>query len=149
MRESKTRFSAAQAANIAGLPYHQIDRWDRSGLLEPSIAKSNGHDGLRLYGLLDVVTLRALGQLQSAGLRGEALRSVVAALQGYQSEISGKYLLGAVDCSVRIVVESKLASEIGRGSFAWTLDLGALVQQVESAAANRVQAKRGRASAIA
>lgn len=147
---SVVRFTAGQASVASGVAYHQLNRWDVSGLLKPSVETANGKDSLRIYSLADVVALRVVRQLQIEGFRVETLTSVVSAIQGRRfTDDCDLYLIGTTGGAAKIGRVDDVNSVLLAREFSWVLDLGAIVREVSEAANNRVKATRGRASVVA
>lgn len=60
-------FRSTQVCKVVGITYRQLDYWDRSGLLGPSLQIASGSGTQRLYTFRDVVTLRLIKRLKDAG----------------------------------------------------------------------------------
>lgn len=71
-------YRAPLAAKAAGITYRQLDYWARTGLAEPSLRAATGSGSQRLYSYRDVVVLRVINRLLTAGI---TLRSVRTAVQ--------------------------------------------------------------------
>jgi DNA-binding transcriptional MerR regulator len=71
MTESQTDitlgFRSPQVCAVVGITYRQLDYWDRSGLLGPSLREASGSGTQRLYTFQDIVTLRVIKRLKDAG----------------------------------------------------------------------------------
>ncbi len=60
-------FRSPQVCAIVGITYRQLDYWDRTGLLGPSMQTATGSGTQRLYTFQDIVTLRVIKRLKDAG----------------------------------------------------------------------------------
>jgi DNA-binding transcriptional MerR regulator len=60
-------FRSPQVCAVVGVTYRQLDYWDRTGLLEPSMREASGSGTQRLYSFQDIVTLRVIKRLKDAG----------------------------------------------------------------------------------
>ncbi len=60
-------FRSPQVCTIVGITYRQLDYWDRTGLLGPSMQAASGSGTQRLYNFQDIVTLRVVKRLKDAG----------------------------------------------------------------------------------
>jgi DNA-binding transcriptional MerR regulator len=60
-------FRSPQVCAVVGITYRQLDYWDRSGLLGPSLRVASGSGTQRLYTFQDIVTLRVIKRLKDAG----------------------------------------------------------------------------------
>ena len=65
--ETSSGFRSPQVCKVVGITYRQLDYWDRSGLLGPSMQVAAGSGTQRLYTFQDVVTLRVIKRLKDAG----------------------------------------------------------------------------------
>ena len=60
-------FRSPQVCAVVGITYRQLDYWDRTGLLGPSMQVASGSGTQRLYTFQDIVTLRVIKRLKDAG----------------------------------------------------------------------------------
>lgn len=60
-------FRSPQVCAVVGISYRQLDYWDRTGLLGPSMQEAAGSGTQRLYSFQDIVTLRVVKRLKDAG----------------------------------------------------------------------------------
>ncbi|MGH9299096.1 MAG: MerR family transcriptional regulator, partial [Acidimicrobiales bacterium] len=74
---SREGFRGPQVCKIVGITYRQLDHWDRTGLLSPSLASAKGSGTQRLYSYRDVVELRIIKQLLDAGVTLQRARKAV------------------------------------------------------------------------
>jgi len=65
--DSKLGYRSPQVCKVVGVTYRQLDYWDRSGLLGPSMQVASGSGTQRLYTFQDIVTLRVIKRLKDAG----------------------------------------------------------------------------------
>lgn len=76
-----TGLRAPEAAARAGVSYRQLDYWDRTGLLSPSVTASSGSGSQRLYGDADVRVLTLIRRLLDAGCSVAGVRGILAGLR--------------------------------------------------------------------
>jgi len=85
MNQSNTEpnlgFRSPQVCKVVGITYRQLDYWDRSGLLGPSMQVASGSGTQRLYTFQDVVTLRVIKRLKDAGTSLHKIRSAFEQLE--------------------------------------------------------------------
>jgi DNA-binding transcriptional MerR regulator/predicted RNase H-like HicB family nuclease len=67
-------FSAEVARRAVGITYRQLDYWDKTGLLRPSIKQARGKGSRRVYSFEDLVELRVIGNLLALGVSLAAVR---------------------------------------------------------------------------
>jgi DNA-binding transcriptional MerR regulator/predicted RNase H-like HicB family nuclease len=67
-------FSAEVARRTVGITYRQLDYWDKTGLVRPSIKQARGKGSRRVYSFEDLVELRVIAQLLGIGVPLVAVR---------------------------------------------------------------------------
>jgi len=67
-------FSADVARRVVGITYRQLDYWDKTGLLRPSIKQAGGKGSRRVYSFEDLVELRVIAKLRTVGVSLPAVR---------------------------------------------------------------------------
>jgi DNA-binding transcriptional MerR regulator len=80
-RDTTSGFRSPQVCKVVGITYRQLDYWDRSGLLGPSMQVASGSGTQRLYTFQDVVTLRVIKRLKDAGTSLHKIRSAFEQLE--------------------------------------------------------------------
>lgn len=91
-------FRGPQVCSIVGISYRQLDHWDRTGLLSPSLVRAKGSGTQRLYSYRDVVALRIIKQLLDAGVTLQRARRAIEFLRFYGEDLStASLVLGAAD----------------------------------------------------
>jgi DNA-binding transcriptional MerR regulator len=74
-KDTNLGFRSPQVCKIVGITYRQLDYWDRTGLLGPSLQEATGSGTQRLYTFQDIVTLRVVKRLKDAGTSLHKIRS--------------------------------------------------------------------------
>jgi DNA-binding transcriptional MerR regulator len=64
----KDGFTAGEVIRIVGISYWQLDHWDRSGFIKPSLEGASGKGSERQYNFLDLVQLRVAKMLRDSGV---------------------------------------------------------------------------------
>jgi len=82
-------FTTAQVKQLTGLTTRQLNYYDKTGLLRPSIQRASGKGTIRYYSFRDVVALRMIAALREKG--GASLQAVRAAVN-YLQTVEGKAL---------------------------------------------------------
>ena len=105
---------------IVGITYRQLDYWARTNLVGPSIATAAGSGSVRLYSFQDMVVLRIVKRLLTAGVSLVNIRTAVAALRNRGiTDLTGLTLIsdgvGIYECTTASDVVDLLAG--GQGVF--------------------------------
>jgi len=58
-------FGTSIASKISGLSIRQLDYYDRTGLVKPSVKPAEGYGSRRLYSFKDIVELKTVGALRN------------------------------------------------------------------------------------
>ena len=74
-------FRGPQVCGIVGISYRQLDYWDRTDLISPSLAKATGSGSQRLYSYGDLVELKVIKQLLDAGVNLRQARRAIECLR--------------------------------------------------------------------
>lgn len=74
-------YRSPQVCKVVGITYRQLDYWDRSDLLGPSLQVASGSGTQRLYTFRDIVTLRVIKRLKDAGTSLHKIRSAFEQLE--------------------------------------------------------------------
>ena len=73
----KRLFSPKEVAALVGISYRQIQYWDSSGFIRPSVRRRGR---FRAYSFSDLILLRVARDLRARGLSIQRLRRVIASL---------------------------------------------------------------------
>ena len=83
----KTGFGADAARRIAGISYRQLDYWDKTALVRPSVQHARGKGSRRVYAFEDLVELRVVARLLAAGISLPAVRKAVRYLREHFADV--------------------------------------------------------------
>ncbi|QGF24723.1 MerR family transcriptional regulator [Raineyella fluvialis] len=70
-------FRGPVAAKAADITYRQLDYWARIGLVIPGVRDANGSGSARLYSFRDILMLKVIKRLLSAGVSLQQIRTAV------------------------------------------------------------------------
>ena len=82
----ETGYRGPIACRAAGITYRQLDYWDRTGLISPSIRNAHGSGSQRLYSFRDVLVLKIVKRLLDTGVSLQQIRLAVAQLESHGVE---------------------------------------------------------------
>lgn len=86
-------YRAPAAARAAGITYRQLDYWARTAVLTPSLSDSRGSGTQRLYSFRDIVVLRVIKRLLTAGISLSSVRIAVQWMRDTDLDVAGLTLL--------------------------------------------------------
>ena len=91
---TQNSFSGAQAAQIAGITYRQLDYWARTNLIRPSAVDAKGSGSRRSYVYRDLLELKVIKNLLDAGIKLESVRDVFTYLRSHvDTEIAAAHIV--------------------------------------------------------
>lgn len=67
-------FNTKMVCDIVGITYRQVNYWDKTGIIKPSIVQASGYGSRRLYSFVDLVQFRVAKSLKDAGLSLQKIR---------------------------------------------------------------------------
>ena len=67
-------YGSRTVAALTGLTQRQIDYWDRTHIIKPSLAMASGRGTRRLYNFSDLVQFRVVAFLKEKGIRIQKIR---------------------------------------------------------------------------
>lgn len=132
-------FTAGLAARLSGVPYRTVDYWARSNFIGPSVVEAAGKGSDRQYSFRDIVALKVAGRLRQAGISLQSLRRAVQYIQKYEKlNFASEVLVGTYLVSDGCEVFAKRGRELismlrrpGQLVFAWVIDLGGVVKELQ------------------
>jgi predicted RNase H-like HicB family nuclease/DNA-binding transcriptional MerR regulator len=88
MTSVRAGFSAEIARRLTQVTYRQLDYWDRTGLVRPSVQKARGKGSRRVYAFEDLVELRVVARLLALGIKLTAVRAAARYLSANFSNVT-------------------------------------------------------------
>lgn len=142
-------FRGPQVCKIVGISYRQLDHWDRTGLLSPSLVPAKGSGTQRLYSYQDVVQLRVVKQLRDAGVSLQRARKAVEFLRDSGGDLTSASLVLGAKNSVLARDGDELLDVLGGGQGVFNVvALGGLFGDVDAAILQLSPDEEGHAGAV-
>lgn len=132
----KQGFRTSEVAKLTGLSQRQLDHWDRTGFVKPSLAPAGGRGSARFYSFRDLVRLRVAKELRAAGVSLQALRKIVDRLEdqlGLEDPLAEARLVVSGDDLLLVRSGDELVSVLkspGQGVLQIVLDLPKVVEEI-------------------
>jgi DNA-binding transcriptional MerR regulator len=80
-------FNTKTIAKILGLSMRQIDYWDRTHFIKPSVSEASGYGSVRLYSFNDLVQLKVASTLMDKGISLQKIRKAINYLKKNMPEV--------------------------------------------------------------
>lgn len=82
----ETGYRGPIACRAAGITYRQLDYWDRTGLISPTVRTAHGSGSQRLYSFRDILVLKIVKRLLDTGVSLQQIRLAVKQLETHGVE---------------------------------------------------------------
>jgi DNA-binding transcriptional MerR regulator len=79
--DPKVGYRGHSAAAAAGISYRQLDYWDSTALVQPSVRGATGSGSQRLYSFRDILVLKLVKKFLDAGVSLQQIRKAVGELR--------------------------------------------------------------------
>lgn len=132
----KIGYASKEVCSIIGLSYRQLDYWDSSGFIQPSVAKAKGTGTARMYSFMDLVCLRTAKQLRDSGISLQKIRKSVGYLRSHFPELDVPLvdLVFLTDGSTLFILTRDrgivLDTVMDQGQLAWFIPVGLFVSEL-------------------
>jgi len=80
-------FNTRTIAKILGLSIRQIDYWDRTHFVKPSVSEASGYGSVRLYSFTDLIQLKVAKTLIDKGISLQKIRKAINYLRKNMPEV--------------------------------------------------------------
>ncbi len=87
-RVIKKIYSSTEVCNIIGFTYKQLDYYDRTNFIKPSVNGAGGYGSRRMYSFNDLMKLKVIKKLMEAGISLQKLRRTKRYLDEYDNNSS-------------------------------------------------------------
>lgn len=74
-------YNAKTVCKLTGITYRQIDYWDKTHFIKPSVSEAEGTGSVRLYSFQDLVQLKVAKTLKDQGVSLQKMRKAVTWLE--------------------------------------------------------------------
>lgn len=129
-------FNTKTVAKITGLSIRQIDYWDRTHFIKPSVNEASGHGSIRLYSFNDLVQLKIAKTLLDRGVSLQKIRKAIIYLKKNMPEVKKPFLemRFLTDGETIFVItrdEKKIIDVLKSGQLVFSIALGEIVEDLK------------------
>lgn len=137
--DPRTGYRGTSAAAAAGITYRQLDYWDRTGLVQPSVRPAGGSGSQRLYAFRDILVLKLVKRLLDTGVSLQQIRIAVEQLRAAGINDLGRITLMSDGARVYLcTTEDEVIDLLGRGQGVFGIAVGRVLREVEASLVNMV-----------
>jgi len=128
-------FRSRDVIRLVGITYRQLDYWDRSGFIKPTLVEANGQGTERLYSFRDLVCLKAAKRLKESGVSLQKIRKSLAYLHKYLPDgtLPLAEMVFLTDGQTLFVLTTDpiiMVDTLRRGQLVWNVNIGQLFNEV-------------------
>jgi DNA-binding transcriptional MerR regulator len=137
--EQRSNFPTKHVCQITGLTKRQVDYWDRTHFIKPSVMEAQGYGSTRLYSMRDVVQLAVAKKLKDKGISLRKMRKILSFLSkslflpSGQSEVRRLRLVSDGESLFRLTDNpTAVLDESGGYDLVFVVSIGEIVREVQS-----------------
>jgi DNA-binding transcriptional MerR regulator len=135
--DPKLGYRGIPAAAAAGISYRQLDYWDRTGLVQPTVRHATGSGSQRLYAFRDILVLKLVKRLLDTGVSLQQIRLAVDQLRAAGFGDLAKITLMSDGARVYLcTTQDEVIDLVGRGQGVFGIAVGRVLREVEATLVN-------------
>ena len=126
-------FNSQAVVKITGLNFRQVDYWDRTHFIKPSISEAAGYGSVRLYSFSDLVQFKVAKTLLDKGISLQKIRKAINYLKKNMPEVEKpleevRFLTDGETIFVLTKDTAKIIDTLKSGQLVFSLALGEIVE---------------------
>jgi DNA-binding transcriptional MerR regulator len=132
-----TNFNTQAVCGIIGITPRQVQYWDETNFIKPSIRQATGYGSSRLYSFLDLVQMRVAKALLDGGVSLQKIRKSLQYLRAHAPEVKKplaemRFLTDGDTVFVLTADREKIVDALKNGQLVFSVALGDLVRELNS-----------------
>jgi predicted RNase H-like HicB family nuclease len=129
-------FNTKAIHRITGLTMRQIDYWDRTHFIKPSVSEATGYGSVRLYSFTDLVQMRVAKILMDKGISLQKTRKSITYLKKNMPDVEKPLseLRFLTDGSTAFVItgdDKQIIDTLKKGQLVFAIALGDLIEELK------------------
>lgn len=126
-------YRGTSAATAAGISYRQLDYWDRTALVQPSVRGAHGSGTQRLYAFRDILVLKLVKRLLDTGVSLQQIRIAINQLRDSGINDLARTTLMSDGAKVYLCnSDDEVIDLLGRGQGVFGIAVGRVLEEVEA-----------------
>jgi DNA-binding transcriptional MerR regulator len=130
-----TGFNADVVRRVTGITYRQLDYWDRTSLVRPSIRSAQGKGSRRVYSFQDLVQISVVSKMLASGVTLPAVRKAVRYLtqhSPHERPLTQLTLVVGQGKSVLVRMQEHLVDAAANGQVMIAVPVGAVAEELKN-----------------
>jgi len=129
-------FNTKAVSRFMGLSIRQIDYWDRTHFIKPSISEASGYGSVRLYSFNDLIQLKVAKTLMDKGVSLQKIRKAINYLKKNMSEIEKplaelRFLTDGETIFVLTKDKKIIIDTLRNGQLVFSIALGKIIEELK------------------
>jgi len=129
-------FNSKTVSKITGLSFRQIDYWDRTHFIKPTVSEATGYGSVRLYSFNDLIQLKVAKTLMDRGISLQKIRKAINYLKKNMPEVKKplselKFLTDGETIFVLTKDKKKIIDTLKSGQLVFSIALGEIVESLK------------------
>ncbi len=129
-------FNTKTAVKLTGLTPRQVDYWDRTHFIKPSVKEASGYGTGRLYSFEDIVQLKVAKTLIDKGVSLQKIRKAITYLKKNFPDIKKplaemRFLTDGETIFVLADKKQTILDTLARGQMVFALAIGELIEELK------------------
>lgn len=129
-------FNSKTVSIITGLTQRQIDYWDRTHFVKPSVREASGYGSVRLYSFKDLVQLKVVKTLLDKGISLQKIRKSIWHLKRSMPDIEMplsdlKFLTDGETIFVLTKDSDVIIDTLKNGQVVFSIGLGRIIEELK------------------
>jgi predicted RNase H-like HicB family nuclease len=129
-------FNSKTVSKITGLSFRQVDYWDRTHFIKPSVSEASGYGSVRLYSFNDLIQLKVAKTLVDKGISLQKIRKALTYLKKHIPEVVKplselKFLTDGETIFVITKDQKVIIDTLKSGQLVFSIALGEIVEDLK------------------
>ncbi len=129
-------FNTKTVSKIAGLSNRQIDYWDRTHFIKPSVSEASGYGSVRLYSFNDLIQMKVAKTLLDKGISLQQIRKAITYLKKNMHEVAKplaemRFLTDGATIFVLTKDKKVIIDTLKSGQLVFAIALGEIVEDLK------------------
>ncbi len=129
-------FNTKTAVKLTGLTPRQVDYWDRTHFIKPSVKEASGYGTGRLYSFEDIVQLKVAKTLIAKGVSLQKIRKAITYLKKNFPDVKKplaemRFLTDGETIFVLADKKQTILDTLARGQMVFALAIGELIEELK------------------
>lgn len=129
-------YNTATVCKLTGLTTRQVDYWDRTHFIKPSVKEASGYGTARLYSFTDLVQLKVAKTLIDKGVSLQNIRKAITYLKKHFPDVEKplaemRFLTDGETIFVLTDKKGVILDTLAKGQMVFTVALGEIIQELK------------------